>query len=125
MQNKPRERSQRQLRVGQEIRRILSELIIREGFIDEANFQQSVTITEVIVSPDLKNATVFVMPLGGDEEDLMIETLQRQTYHYKSIIAKQLRTKYVPNLAFKIDKTFDQAEKINLLLNQPKVKQDL
>lgn len=125
MQHKPRERSHRQLRVGQEIRRILSEVIIREGFIDEANFQQSVTITEVVISPDLKNATIFVMPLGGDEGDSMIEALTHQIHHYKSVIAKQLRTKYVPNLAFKIDKTFDQAEKISNLLNQPKVKQDL
>lgn len=123
--SKPRERSQRQLRVGQEIRRILAEIITRDGFLDAAHFQQSVTITEVIVSPDLKNATLFIMPLGGDNSDVLIEALTSQIYHYRSIIAKQLRTKYVPNLFFKIDKTFDQAEKISNLLNQPRVRKDL
>lgn len=121
----PRERSQRQLRVGQEIRRILADIVIREGFLDEAHFQQSVTITEVVVSPDLKNATIFVMPLGGENSDVLMEALTSQIYHYRSVIAKQLRTKYVPNLFFKIDTSFDQAERIHTLLNQPRVKKDL
>lgn len=123
--SRPKERSQRQLRVGQEIRRILAEIVIREGFLDEANFQQSVTITEVQVSPDLKNATAFVMPLGGVNSDELIEDLTKQIHHYRSVIAKQLKTKYIPNLYFKIDTTFDQAEKISRLLNQPRVKRDI
>jgi ribosome-binding factor A len=123
--SRPKERSQRQLRVGQEIRRILAEIVIREGFLDEANFQQSVTITEVQVSPDLKNATAFVMPLGGVNSDELIEDLTKQIHYYRSVIAKQLKTKYIPNLYFKIDTTFDQAEKISRLLNQPRVKRDI
>ena len=125
IKKKPAERSQRQLRVGHEIRRIISDRIIRAGFLDAAHFPLSVTLTEVQVSPDLKNATVYVVPLGGDNEEILIEALTRQVHHYRSSIAKQLRTKYVPNLYFKVDKTFDQAEKISRILNQPHVRQDI
>lgn len=121
----PRERSQRQLRIGQEIRRVLSDIMLRDTLLDEANVDVSLTVSEVQISPDMKHATVFVMSLGGQQGDDVVDLLKDNIHQYRSAIAKQVRMKFVPNLHFKIDETFDEAERIANLLNQPKVKQDL
>lgn len=125
MKNNSRERSQRQLRIGQEIRRVLSEVMLRDTLLDEANVDVSLTISEVQISPDMKHATVYVMSLGGQQGEEVIDLLKANLPYYRSVIAKQVRMKYIPNLIFKIDDTFDQAEKMSNLFNQPKVRQDL
>lgn len=124
-QQQPRERSQRQLRIGQEIRRVLSAVMLRDTMIDAAHVDVSLTVSEVQISPDMKHATVFVMSLGGSLGDEIIDLLKENIPQYRSAIAKQVRMKFVPNLIFKIDETFDEAERIANLLNQPRVKQDL
>lgn len=123
--NMTRERSQRQLRVGQEIRRVLSEIMLRDTLLDEANCDVSLTVSEVQISPDMKHATVYVMSLGGQQGEEIIDLLKENLPYYRSVIAKQVRMKFIPNLIFKIDDSFDQAEKMSNLFNQPKVQQDL
>jgi ribosome-binding factor A len=117
--------SQRQLRVGEMIRRTLAELLSRGDLYDPELEKMSITVSEVRISPDLKVSSVFVLPLGGDKKKEAIESLERNKYEIRKVIAKSLKLKYVPDLRFIIDETFDQIDKTEQLLNQEKVKFDL
>ena len=107
------------------IRRSLAELLNRGNLYDPELEKLLVTVSEVRISPDLKVATVFVLPLGGDKKKEAIEALSRSKHEIRKVIAKSLNLKYAPDFRFIIDETFDQIDKTEQLLNQTKVKSDL
>src|SRR5436190_18218697 len=107
--------SQRQLRVGEELRHRLAELLRPGELRDPALRDANVTVTEVRLSPDLRNATAFVMPLAGANADDVMEGLQRSAVFLKSRAGRQLGLRHIPNLAFALDRAFDEAARINAL----------
>lgn len=117
--------TQRQLRVGEEIRHAVALAIERGEIRDPALFDRPVTVTEVRLSPDLKNATAFVLPLGGSEVDETVEALNRASAYLRGWVAKHVRLRHVPRLTFTADISFDVAQKINDALNDPRVARDL
>lgn len=117
--------SQRQLRVGEELRHALAWMIERGEVHEPAVQATPVTITEVRISPDLKNATAYVTPLGGGDATNVLEALNRAKSFLRHQLSKQVRLKYVPRLNFVEDETFDEASHIDSLLNDPFVKRDL
>ena len=119
-------RSVRLLRVGEQIRHALSEVLARGNVQDDVLAKHMVTVTEVRVSPDLRHATVFVVPMGGTDEPEVMGALRRNARYLKGEVGHRLRTmKYVPNLVFRVDESFDEASKIDSLLRDPRVAQDL
>lgn len=107
--------SHRQLRVGEEIRRIVAQLVMRGDLRTEQPLD-SITITHADVSPDLKNATIYIMPLGGEARDEALESLQGASKQIRHQLSKELRLKFIPNLKFTLDTSFDQAQRIEELL---------
>lgn len=116
--------SQRQLRVGEEIRHALSEILQRGDFRDPALQDVNVTVTEVRISPDLKNATAFVVPLGGGDP-AVIAALNHAGPFFRSQIARSVRLQFAPRISFQADTSFDYADRIDRLLHQPEVARDL
>jgi ribosome-binding factor A len=119
--------SQRQLRVGEELRHIVAEIFQADRLHDPDLVGKVITATEVRVSPDLRNATVYVMPLGTnpDEEKSVLQALGRAAPHITSLVAGQLRARRAPRLTFQRDDSFDKAQSIDALLRDPKVARDL
>lgn len=117
--------SQRQLRVGELIRRKLSDIMLRGELHDAELAHVSVTIGEVRVSPDLRNAIVFALPLGGANTDVVVEALNRNQGELRHLVTKGLKLKHAPELKFLADRSFDQMEATNELLDRPEVRQDL
>jgi ribosome-binding factor A len=117
--------SQRQLRVGEELRHALAR-ILRDGECrDPALENASITVTEVRMSPDLRNATVFVMPLAGTNATDVVAGLERSATFLKGLVAREVRLRNTPSLVFALDDTFDRAERISALLTRPEVARDL
>jgi ribosome-binding factor A len=117
---------QRRLRVGERIRHILAKVMREESFLDPALADvSSVSVTAVDVSPDLKNATAYVMPLGGRNATAIVEALNRAAGFLRSAVAPELDLRYTPRLSFRIDNSFDEAERVANLLNQERVQRDL
>lgn len=110
--------SQRQLRMGELIRHALSDLFARGALSDPALAGVSLTVTEVRASPDLKNATVFVTPLGGEDMDQIVSALERASGFLRAQVARSIEVRYTPNLQFEADRTFENARRIDDLLNQ-------
>lgn len=108
--------SQRQLRVGEEIRHILAEILARGDLHDPVLAGRSITVSEVRPSPDLRNATAFVMPLAGVAEADVLAGLKRASAHLSHQVGRQLRVKFTPRLAFQLDRSFDEADRISRLL---------
>ena len=121
----PRAASQRQLRVGEEIRHLLAQLLRPGELRDPALREANITVTEVRLSPDLRNATAYVMPLGGANAGEIMEGLGRSAPFLKARLARELDLRYVPNLVFALDKAFESAERIAALLASPAVERDL
>jgi ribosome-binding factor A len=121
----PEGRSVRLLRVGEQFRHILSELLSRGEVHDELLTSLSVSVTEVRMSPDLRHATVFIKPLLGAKEVEVLKALRTNTAFFQKAIAEQISMKYAARIKFLSDESFDQATHIETLLAQPKVKQDL
>ncbi len=117
--------SQRQLRVGELIRRTLSEVLMRGDIHDPDLNRLSVTVGEVRTSPDLKVATAYVMPLGGKGKEEMIGLLARNKHELRRIIGKKLELKYAPDLRFRLDETFDQMDETRRLFAREDVRRDL
>ena len=113
-------KSQRQLKVGEELRHLISNALLRSSFYDEHIENNNITITEVNVSPDLKNAKVYVMPLGGEKKQDVLNSLNKATGRLKKIISSNLSLRKTPKLIFKIDETFEYAKKINDILDKIK-----
>ena len=113
-------RSQRQLKVGEELRHLISNALLRSSFYDEHIENNNITITEVNVSPDLKNAKVYVMPLGGENKADVLNSLDKAAGRLKKIISSNISLRQTPKLIFKIDETFEYAKKINDILDKIK-----
>ena len=113
-------KSQRQLKVGEELRHLISDALLRSSFYDEHIENNNITITEVNVSPDLKNAKVYVMPLGGKKKLDVLNSLNKAKGRLKKIISSNLNLRQTPRLIFKIDETFEYAKKINDILDKIK-----
>ena len=122
---KNREPSQRQLRVGEELRHALSRILQRGELRDPALQDVAVTVTEVRMSPDLKNATAYVMPLGGRHAAEVIAGLTRSAGFLRGQLARDVPLRFSPGLAFALDNSFDHASRINELLHRPEVERDL
>jgi len=117
--------SQRQLRVGEELRHLLSDVLRQGGLRDPVLATTSITVTEVRTSPDLKNATAFVMPLGGEASPEVLAALKRASPYLRREIGKKLQLRYTPNLSFQADYSFDEAARIGRALQDPAVARDL
>lgn len=117
--------SQRQLRVGELVRRTLSDVLMRGDVHDPELNRLSVTVGEVRVSPDLRIATAFVLPLGGDGQDQVIELLARNRGELRRLIGKKLELKYAPDLRFRIDETFDRMDETRRMFADDKVRRDV
>ena len=110
--------SQRQLRVGEELRHALAQILNRGDSNEEALFDANITVTEVRISPDLKNATAYVMPLGGKNADEILTALKRAKPFFRHQIAKQLNNlRVVPDLKFLLDGSFDSGQRMDEILN--------
>jgi ribosome-binding factor A len=116
--------SQRMLRVAELIRHKLAEMLTRGEIHDDVLAGAVITVPEVRMSPDLKLATVYVMPLGGKDSGPVIAALARNARYIRGEIAHALNLKFAPNLRFLRDETFDEADRIERLLSSPKVRQD-
>ena len=117
--------SQRQLRVAEEIRHILASILMRGDLHEPDVAGVSVTVSEVRISPDLKNATVFAMPLSGQGTDVVLKGLNRSAPYLRSQVAQALQLRYAPMLKFVEDKSFDEAHHIEELLRSERVRRDL
>jgi ribosome-binding factor A len=116
---------QRPLRVGEEIRHVLAEILGRGELRDPDLAGRTVTVTEVRISPDLKNATAYVVPLGGEHETEVMGALHRSAGHLRAVVAHRLQLRHAPVLSFELDRSFDYAQRIDRLLHRPEVQQDL
>ncbi|MEQ8294475.1 MAG: 30S ribosome-binding factor RbfA [Roseovarius sp.] len=117
--------SQRQLRVGELIRRTLSDVLMRGDIHDPELNRLSVTVGEVRTSPDLKVATAYVLPLGGEGQEDVIGLLARNKGELRRIIGKKLELKYAPDLRFRIDEIFDKMDETRRLFEQDNVRRDV
>ncbi|MBP7670548.1 MAG: 30S ribosome-binding factor RbfA [Ferrovibrio sp.] len=118
-------RSQRQLRVGEEIRHVLSDVLRQAHFRDPDLDGLIVTVTEVRVSPDLKNATAFVLPLAGDDGPKVVKALTRAQAYIRTLVAQEINLRFAPTLSFKLDTSFDNAGRIDTVLHRPEVRADI
>ena len=117
MKNKPQGPTQRQLRVGEQLRHIIAETLQRGHFSHEALLDGGkVTVTEVRVSPDLKNATAYVMALGGHDMEIILPALNEEHKAFQSDINRKAELKFTPRVTFKIDDTFDNVQKLESIL---------
>lgn len=117
--------SQRQLRVGEELRHALAEVLRRGDFRDPELQNLNVTVTEVRISPDLRNATAFITPLGGGQVEETVAAMRRAAAFFRAQIARAIKLRYVPTLSFEADTSFEYADHINRLLHDPEVARDL
>jgi ribosome-binding factor A len=117
--------SQRQLRVGELVRHKLAEMLARGDIHDDVLASHVVTIPEVRLSPDLKLATAFVVPLGGADTEAVIEALTRNKRFIRGEIAHAVNLKFAPDIRFRRDESFEEASRIDALLASPKVRQDV
>ena len=117
--------SQRQLRMAESIRQILSELLMRGDIHAPELAGVSITVSEVRISPDLKNASAYCLPLGGVDAEKVIDALNRVRAPIRGLLGRELTTRYTPALKFELDTTFDYAENIDTLLRSPTVASDL
>tara|TARA_B100000678_G_scaffold179799_1_gene150040 strand:- start:212 stop:613 length:402 start_codon:yes stop_codon:yes gene_type:complete len=124
-QHTAEQHSVRVLKVGERVRHILSELLTRGEVHDETLSAHSVSVTEVRMTPDLKQASVYVKPLLGTEEEAVVKALRTNTAFFQREVAKRLGLKFAPKLQFKPDESFEEADRIERLLNDPKVARDL
>ncbi|HET6388937.1 30S ribosome-binding factor RbfA [Hyphomicrobium sp.] len=116
--------SQRMLRIGELIRHKLSEMLARGDIHDDVLASHVITIPEVRMTPDLKLATVYVMPLGGNDVRPVIDALARNKKYIRTEVAKTLNLRYAPDLRFREDETFEEATRIDRLLDSERVRQD-
>ncbi len=121
----PEQHSVRVLKVGERVRHVLSELLTRQEVHDDTLSGHSVSVTEVRMTPDLRNATVYVKPLLGVDEDKVITALRQNTAYFQREVAKRLGLKFAAKLKFKADESFDEADRIEKLLSDPRVTRDL
>lgn len=118
-------RSVRLLRVGEQVRHVLSDILARDEVHDEVLASHMVSVTEVRMSPDLRHATVFVKPLLGKDEEAVLKALRTNTAYLQREVAARVKMKYAARLKFLADESFDEGSHIDKLLRDPKVARDL
>ncbi|WP_423606089.1 30S ribosome-binding factor RbfA [Sphingomonas sp. MS122] len=121
----PETRSVRLLRVGEQVRHVLSDILARGEVHDEVLASHMVSVTEVRMSPDLRHATVFVKPLLGKDEEAVLKALRTNTAYLQREVAHRVKMKYAARLKFLADESFDEGSHIDKLLRDPKVARDL
>jgi ribosome-binding factor A len=121
----PEQQSVRVLKVGERVRHILSELLARGQVRDDTLSAHSVSVTEVRMTPDLRIAVAYVKPLLGEHEDVVVKALRRNTAFLQREVAQRLGLKFAPKLQFRPDESFEEAERIERLLSNPRVARDL
>ena len=119
------QQSVRVLKVGERVRHILSELLARGEAHDDVLSAASIAVTEVRMTPDLRNAKAYVKPLLGQDEATVLKALRTNTAFFQREVAKRLGLKFAPKLSFQPDESFDEADRIEALLRDPKVRRDL
>jgi ribosome-binding factor A len=117
--------SQRQLRVGELIRHALADVLARGDAPDEVIASHVITVPEVRMSADLRLATIYVMPLGGQDKAAVVAALERNKKYLRGEIVRRVSMKFAPEIRFRIDERFDEAERIDRLLRSPAVARDL
>ena len=121
----PETRSVRLLKVGEQVRHILSDLLLRQEVHDDVLSAHTVSVTEVRMTPDLRQATVFVKSLLGSDEAAVLKALQTNTAFFQREVAGRLKLKYAAKIRFTVDQSFDVASHIDSLLGDPRVARDL
>ena len=121
----PEGRSVRLLRVGEQVRHVLSDVLMRGVVHDAVLAAHSVSVTEVRMSPDLRHATVFIKPLLGADEAAVLKALRTNTAYLQREVAGRINLKYAAKLKFLVDESFDEGDRIDALLRDPKVARDL
>ena len=121
----PEGRSVRVLRVGEQVRHALSDVLMRGDVHDATLAAHSVSVTEVRMSPDLRHATAFVKPLLGGDEDAVLKALRTNTAYLQGEVARRVNLKYAARLKFMADESFDEGGRIDALLRRPDVARDL
>ena len=117
--------SQRQLRVGETVRHAVADILV-DGSVHDSDLEgHIITVPEVRMSPDLKLATIYVMPLGGRDTGIVIAALERNKKFLRGEVARRVNLKFAPDLRFRVDDRFDEAERIGKLLRTPAVQKDL
>ena len=117
--------SQRQLRVGEIVRHAIADILSQGSVHDPELEGHIVTVPEVRMSPDLKLATVYVMPLGGRDTGVVLAALERNKKFLRGEVARRVNLKFAPDVRFRVDERFDEAERIEKLLRTPAVQRDL
>jgi ribosome-binding factor A len=117
--------SQRQLRVGELIRHALAEMLTRGDVHDPVVQSHMITVPEVRMTADLRLATIYVMPLGGRDAGEVVAALERNKRFLRGEIARHINLKFAPEIRFRLDERFDEAERIERLLRTPQVRRDL
>ena len=117
--------SQRQLRVGESVRHAVADILAHGNVHDSDLEGHIISVPEVRMSPDLKLATIYVMPLGGRDTEAVIAALERNKKFLRGEVARRVNLKYAPDLRFHVDDRFDEAERIEKLLRTPAVQRDL
>ena len=113
-------KSQRQMRVGEELRHLISNVLLRETFYDQIIETNDITITEVSVSPDLKNAKIYIMPLGGKQKLEVVSSLNKVKGRIKKLISSSITLRQIPKINFIIDESFENAKNIDNILRRIK-----
>lgn len=121
----PETRSVRLLKVGEHVRHILSELLARQMVHDDVLSAHTVSVTEVRMSPDLRHATAFIKSLLGADEAAVLQALRVNTAFFQKEVAGRLKLKYAAKIKFLPDESFDEASRIDALLNDPRVRRDI
>jgi ribosome-binding factor A len=117
--------SQRQLRVGEAVRHAVADILAHGNVHDSELEGHIITVPEVRMSPDLRLATIYVMPLGGRDTDIVIAALDRNKKYLRGEVARRVNLKFAPDIRFRVDERFDEAERIEKLLRTPAVQRDL
>src|SRR5689334_24051904 len=117
--------SQRQLRVGEAVRHAVADILV-QGHVHDPDIEgHTITVPEVRMSPDLKLATIYVMPLGGRDTDIVVAALERNKKFLRGEVARRVNLKFAPDIRFRVDERFDEAERIEKLLRTPAVQREL
>ena len=117
--------SQRQLRVGEAVRHAVADILTHGDVHDPELEGHTITVPEVRMSPDLKLATIYVMPLGGRDTEIVVAALERNKKFLRGEVARRVNLKFAPDIRFRVDERFDEAQRIEKLLRTPAVQRDL
>ncbi|MEJ5978797.1 30S ribosome-binding factor RbfA [Novosphingobium sp. PS1R-30] len=121
----PETRNVRLLKVGEQVRHVVSDLLMRQEVHDDVLSAHAVSITEVRMSADLRHASVYAKPLLGADEEIVIKALRTHTAFFQREVAQRLKLKYAAKIKFLSDESFDEASRIDALLSDPRVARDL